>query len=46
MAGLNSDIFTKKFSLKIFKKYSLTEIIKAHEDLESRKILGPAVILP
>ena len=37
---------TKKFSLKIFKKYSLTEIVKAHEDLESRKILGPAVILP
>ena len=37
---------TKKFSLKIFKKYSLTEIVKAHKDLESRKILGPAVILP
>ena len=46
-AGKVFEMFiTKKFSLKIFKKYSLTEIVKAHEDLESRKILGPAVILP
>ena len=37
---------TKKFTLKIFKKYSLSEIIKAHQDLEDRKILGPAVIIP
>ncbi len=37
---------TKKFILNIFKKYSLNEIVKAHQDLESRKILGPAVILP
>ena len=37
---------TKKFSLKIFKKYSLTEVVKAHEDLENRKISGPAVIIP
>ena len=37
---------TKKFALKIFKKYSLSEIVKAHEDLEKRKILGPAVIIP
>jgi len=37
---------TKKFDLKIFKKYSLSEIVKAHKDLESRKILGPAVIIP
>jgi len=37
---------TKKFGLKIFKKYSLSEIVKAHKDLESRKILGPAVIIP
>ena len=36
----------KKFNLKIFKKYSLTEIVKAHQDLENRKILGPAVIIP
>ena len=25
---------------------SLSEIIKAHQDLEARKILGPAVIIP
>ncbi|MDA7573242.1 quinone oxidoreductase [Candidatus Pelagibacter sp.] len=37
---------TKKFNLKIFKKYPLSEVIKAHKDLESRKILGPAVIIP
>ena len=37
---------TKKFKLNIFKKYSLDEIVKAHQDLESRKILGPAVIIP
>jgi NADPH2:quinone reductase len=35
-----------KFKLNIFKKYSLDEIVKAHQDLESRKILGPAVIIP
>ena len=37
---------TKKFTLNIFKKYSLNEIVKAHQDLEARKILGPAVIIP
>ncbi len=36
----------KKFSLKIYKKYSLDDIVKAHQDLENRKILGPAVIIP
>ena len=36
----------KKFTLNIFKKYSLNEIVKAHQDLENRKILGPAVIIP
>ena len=36
----------KKFKLNIFKKYSLDEIVKAHQDLESRKILGPAIIIP
>jgi len=46
-AGKTFEMFmTKKFSLKIFKKYSLSEIVKAHEDLEGRKILGPAVIIP
>ncbi len=37
---------SKKISLKIYKQYSLNEIIKAHEDLENRKILGPAIIIP
>tara|TARA_B100001121_G_scaffold255421_1_gene232934 strand:+ start:3273 stop:4244 length:972 start_codon:yes stop_codon:yes gene_type:complete len=37
---------SKKISLKIYKRYSLNEIIKAHEDLENRKILGPAIIIP
>ena len=37
---------TKKISLKIFKKYSLNEVVKAHQDLEGRKILGPAIIIP
>ncbi len=37
---------TKKFTLNIFKEYALKEIVKAHEDLENRKILGPAIILP
>ncbi len=37
---------TKKFKLNIFKRYSLSEITRAHQDLEGRKILGPAVIIP
>ena len=37
---------TKKFNLNIFKKYSLDQIVEAHRDLENRKILGPAVIIP
>ena len=37
---------TKKFNLKIFKKYSLSEVVKAHHDLETRKITGPAIIIP
>ena len=32
--------------VKIFKKYKLEEVVKAHEDLESRKIIGPAIIVP
>ena len=37
---------SKKFKLDIYKKYPLSEIVKAHQDLEGRKILGPAVIIP
>ena len=37
---------SKKFKLDIFNKYPLSEIVKAHKDLEGRKILGPAIIIP
>jgi len=32
--------------IKIFKKYKLDDVVQAHEDLEARRILGPAVIIP
>ena len=35
-----------KIKIKIFKKYKLSDVAKAHQDLESRKILGPAIIIP
>ena len=46
-----SDILFEKIKkghvkVKIFKKYKLEEVVQAHKDLESRKIIGPAVILP
>ncbi len=39
-------IETGKIKIEIFKKYKLSDIKQAHIDLESRKILGPAVIIP
>ena len=39
-------IKTKQVNIEIFKKYKLEEAIQAHKDLEGRKILGPAVIIP
>ena len=39
-------INSAKIKIKIFKKYKLEEVIQAHQDLEGRKILGPAVIVP
>ena len=39
-------ISSGKVKINIFKKYKLDQIVQAHEDLESRKILGPAVIIP
>ena len=39
-------ISSGKIKIEIFKKYKLSEIAKAHQDLESRKILGPAIIIP
>ncbi len=35
-----------KIKIKIFKKYRLDEVVQAHQDLENRKILGPAIIVP
>ena len=35
-----------KVKIEIFKKYKLEDVIQAHRDLESRKIIGPAVIIP
>jgi len=32
--------------IEIFKKYKLEEVVQAHKDLEERKIIGPAVIVP
>jgi len=32
--------------VKIFKKYKLEDVVQAHKDLESRKIIGPAIIVP
>ena len=35
-----------KIKIKIFKEYKLNDVIQAHKDLESRKIIGPAIIVP
>ena len=35
-----------KVKIEIFKKYKLSDAIQAHKDLEARKIIGPAVIIP
>ena len=35
-----------QIKVKIFKKYKLEDAIEAHKDLEERKIIGPAVIIP
>ncbi len=44
------EIFEKvkfgKIKIKISKEYKLSEVTQAHRDLESRKLLGPAVIIP
>ena len=35
-----------KVKVEIFKKYKLEDTIQAHKDLEGRKIIGPAIIIP
>ena len=39
-------ISSGKVKIEIFKKYKLDDVQQAHIDLESRKIVGPAVIIP
>ena len=39
-------ILTKKFRVKISKKYFLKDAAQAHKDLEARLLTGPAVIIP
>jgi|TARA_B100002051_G_scaffold246219_1_gene254149 NADPH2:quinone reductase len=39
-------ITSGKVKIDIFKKYKLEDVQQAHTDLESRKIIGPAVIIP
>ena len=35
-----------KVKIKIFKEYKLKDAKQAHQDLESRKIIGPAILVP
>ena len=35
-----------KVKIKIFKEYKLKDVKQAHIDLESRKIIGPAILVP
>ena len=35
-----------RIKVKIFKKYKLEDVVQAHKDLEARKIIGPAIIVP
>jgi NADPH2:quinone reductase len=37
---------TQKVKIDIFKKYYLNDVVTAHKDLEGRKIIGPAIIVP
>ena len=39
-------IKSKKVVVNLHKKYSLNEVVQAHKDLEGRKIIGPAIIIP
>ena len=39
-------IKTNKFKVKIFKKFALKDSVTAHEELEARKLTGPAILIP
>ena len=43
---LFANIKLNKIKIEIFKKYRLDEVAQAHEDLESRKIIGSAILIP
>ena len=46
----NKPVFEKikmgQIKIEIFKRYKLEDAINAHKDLESRKIIGPAILIP
>ena len=37
---------SNKVKIDIYKKYHLKDVVVAHQDLEARKIIGPAIIVP
>ncbi len=39
-------ISSSKVNIEIFKQYKLDDVKQAHIDLENRKIIGPAIIIP
>tara|TARA_B100001250_G_scaffold240534_1_gene206727 strand:+ start:5447 stop:6418 length:972 start_codon:yes stop_codon:yes gene_type:complete len=39
-------ISSGNIKIEIFKEYKLEDVVQAHRDLESRKIIGPALIIP
>ena len=43
---MNIYIIKKVLKIKIFKEYPLNEVQNAHRDLESRKIIGPSILIP
>ena len=36
----------EKLKIKIVKEYKLADAKQAHEDLEARKLTGPAILIP
>ena len=45
-SALFEKISSGDIKIEIFKKYKLDEVETAHRDLEARKIIGPAIIIP
>ena len=43
---LFEQISSRKINIEIFKKYKLDDVKQAHIDLENRKVIGPAIIVP